>query len=173
MKRLALVVVGAAVAGLTACTSSTPSPAPASHPTTSNSSSGSSSPSTSTSQDASGSSAAAMPAAPARCKQAYDTWKQGKGKGLVAALNAVGSAEETGNIQLLKAVLKTTKPALTRAARYPMPTCADPRGYWPVLLMHVNAAATSKGSSAALTVAMKGVPTLTRELNAELKRTEG
>jgi hypothetical protein len=66
-------------------------------------------------------------------------------------------------------VLKKTRPALTRAARYPMPACADPKGYWAALLMHVNAAAASTASTATLTAAMKGVPTLARELNAELQ----
>jgi hypothetical protein len=51
-----------------------------------------------------------------------------------------------------------------------MPACADPEGYWPVLLMHVNAAAASTASAATVTAAMKGVPKLTRELNTELKR---
>jgi hypothetical protein len=161
MKRLAFVAASAAVAGLTACTSSAPSATPASSPAATSSQSGPSSP------------AVTMPAVPARCKQAYDTWQQGEGKGLVAALSAVGSAGQAGDIQVLRSVLKKTKPALTRAARYPMPTCADPKGYWPVLLMHVNAAAASSGSAATLTAAMKGVPTLTRELNAELRRTEG
>ena len=36
-------------------------------------------------------------------------------------------------------------------------------------MMHVNAAAASTGSAATVTAAMKGVPTLVRELNAELK----
>jgi hypothetical protein len=36
----------------------------------------------------------------------------------------------------------------------------------------VNAAA-STGSAATITAALKGVPTLTRELKTELKRTEG
>jgi hypothetical protein len=39
--------------------------------------------------------------------------------------------------------------------------------------MHVNAVAASTGSTATLTAAMNGVPTLTRELDAELKHTEG
>jgi hypothetical protein len=154
MKRLALVVTGIAVAGLSACTSSAPS-APASSP------------------GASSSPAATIAAAPAMCRQQYDAWKQGAGKGLVAAINAVGSAGQTGDIQVLRAVLKSTKPELTRATRHPMPTCADPKGYWPVLLMHVNAAAASTRSAATLTAAMRGVPTLAHELNAELKRTEG
>jgi hypothetical protein len=39
--------------------------------------------------------------------------------------------------------------------------------------MHVNAAAASTRSAATLTAAMKGVPTLVRELNAELKHVGG
>lgn len=166
MKRLALVAAGAAVAGLAACTSSTPSAPPAGGPVSSDSPNTSSSPVTSSPPRVT------MPAAPARCAQAYDTWVKGKGKGLVAALSAVGSAGQAGDIQVLRVLLNRTKPALATAARYPMPTCADPSGYWPVLLMHVNAAA-STSSTATLTAAMEPVPTLTRELSAELKRTEG
>lgn len=154
MKGLAMVAAGIAIAGLTACTSNAPSATPGSTAATS-------------------SPTPTISVAPAMCRQQYDAWRQGTGKGLVGALSAVGSTGQTGDVHALRAVLKRTKPALARAARYPMPTCADPKGYWPVLLMHVNAAATSTGSAATLTAAMKGVPTLTRELNAELKRTEG
>jgi hypothetical protein len=76
-------------------------------------------------------------------------------------------------MHVLTAVLKKTEPAVTRAARYPMPACADPQGYWEVLLMHVNAAAASTGSASTLRAAMMGVPTITREFLAELKRTTG
>jgi hypothetical protein len=43
-------------------------------------------------------------------------------------------------------------------------------GYWTVLMMHVNAAAANTGSAATLMAAINGVPTLVRDLNAELKR---
>ncbi len=160
MKGLALVAAGIAVAGLTACSNSAPSATPGSSQNVASSQSVASSP------------AATISIAPAMCRQQYDAWKQGTGKGLIAALSAVGSAGQAGDIHMLRAVLKRTKPALTRAARYPMPTCADPKGYWPALLMHVNAAA-STGSVATIMTALKGVPTLTRELKTELKRTEG
>jgi hypothetical protein len=172
MKRLALLAAGAAVAGLTACTSAAPSAAPASGPaTTGGPAATSSAAPAATSSAAPAATSSAAPAA--GCRQQYHAWKQGRGHGLVAALNAVGSAAKAGDINALRAVLKRTRPALTRAARYPMPACADPKGYWTILLMHVNAAAASTGSAATLTAAMKGVPTITRELNAELKRTEG
>jgi hypothetical protein len=156
MKRLALLTAGAALAGLTACTSSAPSAAPSNGPTVTSSPAATSS----------------RPVITASCRQRYHAWKQGPGKGLVAALDAVGSSATAGDTNALKAALKRTKPLLAKAARYPLPACADPEGYWTVLMMHVNAAATSTGSAATLTAAMKGVPTLTRELNAELKRAE-
>jgi hypothetical protein len=157
MKRLAFLAAGAVLAGLTACTSSAPSAAPVSGPTATSSSAATSSP------------AATSSAASASCRQQYNAWKHGRGEGLVAAVSAVGSTAQAGDIQALRAVLKKTRPALTSAARYPMPTCVDPKGYWAALLMHVNAAAASKASTATLTAAMKGVPTLVRELNAELQ----
>jgi hypothetical protein len=46
------------------------------------------------------------------------------------------------------AVPKKTEPAVARAARYPMPARADPKGYWEVLLMHINAAVESVANSA-------------------------
>jgi hypothetical protein len=44
-------------------------------------------------------------------------------------------------------------------------------GYWSVLLMHMNAAAASKGSASTARPAMKGVPGIEHELTAELKAT--
>ncbi len=151
MKRLALAAVGAALAGLTACTSSAPSATPASSPAVTSS----------------------PTAITANCIQQYKAWKQGPGKGLAAALDAVGSAETSGDVHALKAALKRAKPALAKASRHPLPACADPKGYWTVLMMHVNAAVASTGSVATLTAVMKDVPTITRELNTELKRADG
>jgi len=64
----------------------------------------------------------------------------------MAALNAISSADMAGDVHVLVAALKEAEPALTRASRYPVPACADPKAYWTVLLMHVNAAATSARS---------------------------
>ena len=57
-----------------------------------------------------------------------------------------------------------------------MPACADPKGYWTALLMHVSAAASTGASGprpASVIVAMKGVPKIERELRTELKTTTG
>jgi hypothetical protein len=159
MKRLAFLAAGTVVAGLTACTSSAPSAIPTSSPAVTSP--------TATSPTATSSAVAA------ECRQQYNAWKQGPGKGLVSALNTVGSAAEAGDRNVLTAVLKRASPALTRASRSPLPVCADPKGYWTALMMHVNAAAASTGSAATVTAAMKGVPTLVRELNAELKHAGG
>ena len=119
---------------------------------------------------------AAVPAAapagvrvPVSCSQQYDTWNHGQGKGLIAALDAVSSAATVGDTRVLTATLKNTRPAISQAARHPVPACADPRGYWDVLLQHVTAAAASTGSASSMRAAMKGVPQIEQQLTAELK----
>jgi len=147
MKGLALAVASAAVIGLTACShNTTPSAAPASH-------------------------GSGTPIAPVSCGQQYSIWKHGQGKGLMSALNAVSSAATAGDAQVLTAALKQAKPAVNRAARHPIPACADPRGYWSVLLMHVNAAVASKGPASSVQAAMQDVPKIEHKLIAEVKQT--
>ena len=110
MKRLALAAAGAAVVGLTACTQTTAStPASPSH---------------------------GAVAVPVSCSQQYQTWNLGEGKGLIAALNAVSSAGTARDSHVLTVALKSAGPAVARAARHPMPACADPRGYW-LSLIHI------------------------------------
>jgi len=87
----------------------------------------------------------------------------------MAALNAVSSADTARDTHVLTAALRKARPAVARAARHPVPACADPRGYWSVLLMHVSAAAASTGSAASVRAAMTNVPKIERNLIAELK----
>ena len=146
MKRIILILASAAAAGLTACggNAAAPSTAPAGHK--------------------------AVLKVPVGCGAQYHAWAHGKGKGLVATVTAVGSAATAGDPQALKAALKKARPAVASAARHQMPGCADPRGYWYVLLMHVNAA-TAKGSSASsIRAALQGVPHIQHELTTELKQ---
>lgn len=143
MKHLALAAAGAAVVGLTACShTAAPSAASASHGTVS---------------------------VPVSCSQQYHTWKHGQGKGLITALHAVSVARTAGDPHALKVALKKARPAVARAAHHPLPACADPRGYWPVLLMHVNAAAATSSSASGARAAMTDVPKIERELAAELQ----
>ncbi|HEY1343762.1 MAG TPA: hypothetical protein VGF54_02095 [Streptosporangiaceae bacterium] len=147
MKGLAIAAASAAVIGLTACShNSAPSAAPASHGT-------------------------GTPIAPVSCGQQYRTWKHGQGKGLMSALNDVSSAATAGDAQVLTATLEQAKPAVARAARHPIPACADPRGYWSVLLMHVNAAVASKGSASSVRAALQDVPKIQHKLTTEVKQT--
>lgn len=147
MKFLALAAVGAAAVGLTACSQTTAhTSAPASP----------------------GSGASTVPVS---CNQQFHAWEQGHGKKLIATLSAVSSAGAAGDTQVLAVALKKARPAVARAARHPMPDCADPRGYWNVLLMHVNAAAASGSSTASVRAAMADVPKIEHKLIAEVKRT--
>jgi hypothetical protein len=150
LKRIALATVGAAVVGLTACSSTaTPAAAPASNGPTS------------------------VTRTPVNCSQQYHTWTHGQGKGLIAALHSVSLAGTAGDPQALTIALKKAGPVVGNAAHHPIPACADPRGYWAVLLMHVNAAVASRHSPSSLRAAMKGVPKIEHELTAEVKSTSG
>jgi hypothetical protein len=116
------------------------------------------------------------PAVLVNCPKEYDAWRQGPAKTLVGALDAVDSASAAGDTSALEAALKQATPAVDKAARYPIPACADPKGYWLALLMHVNAAASTGGSgsgSSSIRLAMRGVPRIEHELKAELKATAG
>jgi len=147
LKRIVLAAAGAAVVGLTAC-----SHAPAS-------------------TAASASHGTASPVVPVSCRQQYDTWQHGQGRGVMAALDAVSTAGTAGDAHALTAALQKARPAVDRAAHHPIPACADPRGYWDVLLMHLSAAAASKGSASSARAAMTGVPKIEHELTTELKST--
>ena len=146
MKRIILAVAVAA-AGLTACggNAGAPTAAPASHKT--------------------------VVRVPASCGEQYSAWARGHGKGLVATVTAVGSAATTANPRALKAALKKARPAVALAARHPMPGCADPRGYWYVLLLHVNAASATGSPASSRRAALNGVTHIQHELTAELKQT--
>ena len=105
------------------------------------------------------------------CSQQYTTWIHRQGKGLVAALGTVSSAATAGDAHVLTVTLKRVRPTVARAARHPVPACAGPRGYWDVLLMHVNAAAAARHSPSTVRAAMEDVPVIQRQLTAELKQT--
>lgn len=139
MKRIALAVAGAAVAGLTACTNTAaPTAAPGNVPV------------------------------PVSCSQKFQAWDRGAGNGLIATFHTVSVAATAGNLKVLRVALKKAKPAVARGARNPVPACADPRGYWSVLLMHMNAAVASTGSASTMRAAVKDVPKIEHELTAEL-----
>lgn len=143
MKRIAFFVAGAVVAGVAGCThAAAPAAAPAGHGTT---------------------------RIPVSCARQYQAWEAGPGKGVIPAIRAVAGAGTGKDPQVLTAALKAVKPAVARGARHPVPACADPRGYWEVLLMHVNAAVTTRSSAPAVRAALKGVPWIEDQLTTEIK----
>ncbi|MBO0769680.1 MAG: hypothetical protein J2O48_13435 [Solirubrobacterales bacterium] len=106
---------------------------------------------------------------PVSCARQYRAWEAGPGKGIIPALNAVAGAEISRDSRALTVALKAAKPAVARGARSPVPACADPGGYWDVLMMHVNAAVTSENSASSTRAALEGVPKIKAQLTAELK----
>jgi hypothetical protein len=110
---------------------------------------------------------------PVSCGQQYQAWSNGPGKGLISELQAVSAAGTAGNSRALKAALKKAGPAVATGSRHPVPACADPRGYWSVLLMHVNAAVASKGFPSTAQAAVKDVPRIQAQLTAELNQLKG
>jgi hypothetical protein len=87
------------------------------------------------------------------------------------ALHGVSSAAAAGDGQALRAALRRARPVVARAAEKPIPACADPRGFWSPLLMHVNAAVSGPSSSSSVRAALRDVPRIHHQLLAEVKRT--
>ena len=146
MRSVALVASGAAVIGLTACTNAA---APGS---------------------TAASRTAAVPIVPVSCGQQYRSWVDGAGKGLMGALDAVASAAAAGDRRGVTRALSRAKPAVAAAAEHPIPACADPRGFWNVLLMHVNAAAAGGATASSIHAALTDVPRIHQQLIAEVKQ---
>ena len=139
MKRIILAAIGAAAAaGLTACGHAA---APAGGP---------------------GAALQAMEAQASGCRSAAASstapGRTGTGRDLSPPWMPSARQPAAGDPHVLKAALKKARPAVASAARHPMPGCADPRGYWYVLLMHVNAAAAKGSSASSIRAAMQGVP---------------
>jgi hypothetical protein len=105
---------------------------------------------------------------PVSCGQRYHAWVSGAGKSLLATFHAVSVAAAAGDSQALTVALDKAKPAVTGATLHPVPACADPRGYWGVLLMHVNAAVSGHPSAPSVRAALKDVPAIEHALTAEL-----
>ncbi len=149
MKRLALAAAGAALIGLAACTNSA-SPSKA---------------------DATQHTHAAI--VPVSCSTQYRAWTNAEGERVMGALHGVSSATKRGNGKSLTAALKQAEPAVASGATHPIPACADPRGYWDVLLMHMNAAVAGKPSSSSVRAALRDVPRIHQQLLAEIQQTAG
>jgi len=115
------------------------------------------------------------------CLVQYRLWASGPahavGDNLTAALNGLASASATSDIATAGAALKRAGTAARSLEHYPIPACADPKGYWRAVLLRIETAADSAGTSdgqGTLTIAqgvMKQMPALERKLAAELQIT--
>jgi hypothetical protein len=125
-----------------------------------------------------GGSAASPPPRP--CLQQYNSWNAGPahaaGENLVAALNGVEAANAALKNSTTNAALKRAGTAATALARYPIPKCADHRGYWRAVIVQIqtaahNASTSGQGALVAAAVVLHNMPALDLKLANELKQT--
>jgi hypothetical protein len=129
-------------------------------------------------------SAAAGPVASAAspgCLLQYRLWASGPahaaGDNLTAAVNGLAAASAASDVTTTAAALKRAGTAARALEHYPIPSCADPKGYWHAVLQQIEGAANSAGTAqgqGALTIAqgvMKQMPQLERKLASELQVT--
>jgi hypothetical protein len=115
------------------------------------------------------------------CLLQYRLWASGPahaaGDNLTAALNGLAAASAASEVATASAALKRAGTAARALEDYPIPSCADPQGYWHAVLQQIEGAASSAGTSqgqGALTIAqgvMKQMPELERKLATELQVT--
>ncbi len=115
------------------------------------------------------------------CLLQYRLWASGPahaaGDNLTAALNGLAAASAASEVATASAALKRAGTAARALEHYPIPSCADPKGYWHAVLRQIEGAASSAGTSqgqGALTIAqgvMKQMPELDRKLATELQVT--
>lgn len=120
---------------------------------------------------------------PASCSQQFETWKHGPAravaKRLVANLRGVESAGNAEDIPRLTSALSTSGKTARELQTYPMPHCADPKGYYHLMLVRVVAGADNARSAdglGGLVLAMgplRSVAKIEQELSVELQRTVG
>jgi len=117
---------------------------------------------------------------PRSCLQQYRSWNAGPahaaGENLVAALNGVEAANAALKNSTTNAALKRAGTAATALGRYPIPKCADPKGYWRAVVVQVQTAARSastsgQGALVAAAVVLHNMPALDLKLANELKQT--
>jgi hypothetical protein len=117
------------------------------------------------------------------CKQRYLAWQRGPAQAatrqFVAAqqhLSAVGSGK---NLAAISAAAQAEGQAAATLAGYPVPACADPRGYLAAALDEARAAAASARTASGLSALVKALapltvlPELESDFTAELQRTTG
>jgi hypothetical protein len=118
-------------------------------------------------------------AKPLTCHQQYAKWKTGpaKAEGLKLAADEKTVQNAGDDIVTIGTGLKAAGTDAGQMEAYPMPTCADPAGYYRQMLTDIKASGDNAGSTSGLAgllaaeVPLKKVPALETKLTAELART--
>jgi hypothetical protein len=127
-----------------------------------------------------GSGGGSAASSPRSCLQQYRSWNAGPahadGENLVAALNGVEAANAALKNSTTNAALKRAGAAATTLGRYPIPKCADPKGYWRAVIVQIqtaagNASPSGQGALVAAAVVLHNMPGLDLKLANELKQT--
>jgi hypothetical protein len=119
---------------------------------------------------------------PLTCPQQYQQWKTGPADAIAkrtlgTETNALTSAAKSDDIPAMDSALKNLGTDAAQLERYPMPSCADPAGYWPQMLADLKAAGDNAGSTSGLAgfltvmAPMEKAKLLEEKLQAELART--
>jgi len=122
--------------------------------------------------------------ATAACKQAYLAWKNGPAKSAAAQFTAAQSAlsaaaSQENNADGIAAAAEAEGQAAANFSAFPVPACADPRGFLAAVLTNVQTAADNAASASDLAqlvtalTPLQAVPGLESDFTAELKRTTG
>ena len=119
-----------------------------------------------------------------RCKQLYQAWEDGPAHAEISqflpALAALQEADSGKNLPAITAAAQKAAQSAGQLARYPVPACANPVGYFAEILEHGCLYGTAKSgtteSQAAVIQALapvKEVPTLEAAFSAEVKTATG
>jgi hypothetical protein len=136
-----------------------------------------SSPATTTSSTAAPVTSAA--ARPVSCRQQYQAWEHGPSSAqdkMAAAVTAVQTAEQSGNISAIRSALRKLMPVAVAAAQAPPPRCTDPGAlcgdYVTAVYLAGYDAYSAAGTSDLLEAAapLKGLKTIQSQLAAEASR---
>jgi hypothetical protein len=122
----------------------------------------------------------ASAAKPLTCEQQFTAWKTGlanaPGKQLKADLGNVSSAGHDEDIAALTSALQAAASDAVTLEQYPMPACADPRGYWVQILARIKASGDNAASNSGLNALLlaeaplNAVPGMEQKLSAEEKK---
>jgi hypothetical protein len=119
----------------------------------------------------------------AACAQQYHAWQHGPAHSAIlkfeAAQQVLAKDSSSGQPTLIAAAVNILGQQAAALARFPVPPCADPHGYFATLLRQVTAVTGEVGPDATLAVLQQAVSqlgsvfSLESDFTAEVKQTTG